>query len=129
MTLNPLTGEMPKDLSGALRSVLNVLDREWELSDEQAQTLLGCSKSTYFRWKQTRTLGEVSKDTLERLSYILGIYKALRVLVPDITLANSWLKHPNDDPFFKGQPPLKVMLGGQIGDLHRVRAYLDGWRG
>jgi len=126
---NPLTAAQPKDLSGALRSVLYIFDHEWHLSNGEAQTLLGCSRATYFRWKQTQTLGDVSKDTLERLSYVLGIYKALRILIPDINLANTWLQNPNSDPYFGGLTPLKTLMGGQVADLYRIRTYLDGWRG
>ncbi|MBP1627708.1 MAG: hypothetical protein H6Q00_2183 [Holophagaceae bacterium] len=103
---------------------------EWGLSAEQQMTLLGAPSSTYYHWKKkVFPKGDInlSRDTLERLSYVLGIYKALQILLPESHA--GWIKRPNTNPLFGGRPALDRMLSGQVADLYIVRQFLDGWRG
>jgi hypothetical protein len=119
----------PDRLSGpALRTFFRIADA-WGLSGEEARTLLGSPpRSTYFVWKKTGH-GQLARDTLERVSYILGIYKALQILLPDASAADAWVRKPNAAPMFGGKPALQRMLSGNVADLYVVRQYLDGWRG
>ncbi|QUS58358.1 Protein of unknown function [Pseudovibrio denitrificans] len=108
------------------RAVINLFDR-WQLTDEQATLLLGdIAKRTYQRWK-TKHYGRVSVDLAARLSNLLGIHKALRLLFSDPNRGYGWVKRPNTD--FGGKTALEIMLGGQLTDLMRVRRYLDAQRG
>lgn len=118
--------EPSHNIAGALRTVLNILDA-WEVSLEDRLMLLGCTRMTYDRWVNTRELGEASDDTVERLSYLLGIWKALQILFPDPRIANTWIHRPNTAPEFLGAPPLRILAHGQVEDLRRVRRFLDGW--
>ena len=74
-----------KGLSGpALRTFFRIADL-WNLSVEEQMTLLGLTaRSTFFKWKKNPNT-VLPKDTLERISYILGIYKALQLLLPNET--------------------------------------------
>ena len=85
-------------------------------------------RSTYFLWKKN-SAGQLGRDTLERVSYILGIYKALQILLPDTVAADAWVRKPNAAPLFAGKPALQRMLSGNVADLYVVRQYLDAWRG
>lgn len=118
-----------RDLAGpALRAFFNIA-RKWDLSADQERRLLGSpGRSTYFRWKKDHA-GAVPHDVIERISYILGIYKALHILFPDEVQADGWVKRPNDGPLFGGRSALERMLGGQVADLYVVRQYLDAQRG
>jgi hypothetical protein len=69
------------------------------------------------------------RDTLERLSYIFGIYKALQILLPRSDAADAWVKKANTAPIFGGRSALERMLSGQVADLYVVRQYLDAQRG
>jgi hypothetical protein len=112
----------------ALRAFFKIADK-WSLNVEEQMTVLGLeARSTYFKWKRDLD-GSLPKDTLERISYILGIYKSLQILLPDNEAADTWIKRPNDAPLFEGKPALKRLLSGQVGDLYIVRQYLDGQRG
>lgn len=115
----------PSALSGpALRSYFR-LTEQWGLSSEQERILLGSpSRSTFYRWKRN-CLGRLRKDTLERISYMLGIYRALHVLYSRDAQADGWLKRPNTAPLFGGGCALDRMLSGNVGDLYAVRQYLD----
>ena len=101
---------------------------EWGLDNDGQRLLLGSpGRSTFFGWKKNKQ-GALSRDVLDRLSYILGIYKVLHILFPDPT-ALQWLKNPNSAPLFNGQAPLEYMLSGQLVALADVRRYLDAARG
>jgi hypothetical protein len=65
-------------------------------------------------------------DTLRRIGYVAGIYKALELLYSDPHLADDWIKRPNRA--FGGQTPLQRMCAGDVTDLAAVRAYLDAAR-
>ncbi|MGH7504714.1 MAG: MbcA/ParS/Xre antitoxin family protein [Longimicrobiales bacterium] len=111
----------------ALRTFFRIAEA-WDLSaDEQMRLLGGPARSTYFRWKKQGT-DQLSRDTLERISYILGIYKALQVLLPDEVAADEWVRRPNHAPLFAGGSALDRMLSGNVADLYLVRQYLDAQR-
>ena len=116
-------------LSGAaLRTFFRIADA-WQLNAEEARVLLGKpSRSTFFAWKKAGE-AQLSRDTLERISYILGIYKALQILIPDPAAADAWVRKPNTAPIFGGRPALVRMLSGNVADLYVVRQYLDALRG
>ena len=112
-----------------LRSFFRIAE-EWGLSVRDQATLLGTPESTYYHWTKL-ALGQrdvtLGRDTLERLSYLLGIYKALEMLLPQS--ASGLVKRPNNAPLFGGRPALDRMLSGNVADLYVVRQYLDAWRG
>ncbi len=122
------------DLSGResaqalLRTYFRIAEA-WKLSPREAMTLLGLrSRSTYHVWKEGRA-GPLSRDTLERISYVLGIYKALQILLPDDASADAWIRRPNQAPLFRGASALERMMSGNVSDLYEVRRYLDAQRG
>jgi hypothetical protein len=67
----------------------------------------------------------VPRDSLERISYVLGIFKALQVLFPVPQIADDWVRQPNNAPIFGGASALDRMLAGNVCDLYVVRKYLD----
>ena len=103
---------------------------QWRLTGAQQMTLLGLSnEKTLYNWKSQPEKAKLTRDLLERTSYILGIYKSLEVLLPDEGLADQWLATPNDNPLFNGTAPLDRLLAGQVVDLAVVRNFLDAERG
>jgi hypothetical protein len=102
----------------------------WRLSVEEQRTLLGSPpRSSFFAWRKHPERATLPRDTLERLSNILGIYKSLQILFPDPAAADAWIRKPNTAAPFGGQPALTRMLAGNVSDLYLVRRYLDGVRG
>ncbi|WP_374618665.1 antitoxin Xre/MbcA/ParS toxin-binding domain-containing protein [Devosia sp.] len=98
----------------------------WNLSTDQQITLLGSPpRSTFFKWKKEG--GAVPPDTVERLSHLLSIWKALQILFTSDQASDAWMHAPND--FFNGDSALDVMLGGKVIDIYAVRRYLDAQRG
>lgn len=101
----------------------------WDLAAEDERILLGSPpRSTFFKWKSERA-SKLPADTLERISYILGIYKALHILLPTAEAADGWIKKPNAAPAMQGKSALERMRGGRVIDLADVRRYLDAERG
>jgi hypothetical protein len=112
----------------ALTAFFNIAEK-WQLTREEEQILLGDpARSTFFKWLKDKN-GSLTHDILERISYIMGIYKALRILLPDEAAANAWIKKPNHAYPFNGQSALDKMLAGNVVDLADVRRYLDAERG
>ena len=110
-----------------MRAVFSIA-KAWALSAREIRILLGDPpESTFYRWKSGK-VGAVSRDLLERVSYLLGIYKALEVLLPAPSAADAWIKRPNDAPLFNGRSALELMLSGNVADLYLVRQYLDAQR-
>lgn len=102
----------------------------WRLSVDEQLALLGQPpRSTFFAWRKQPEKAALSRDTLERLSNILGIYKSLQILLPDAAAADAWVRQPNTAAPFGGRSALARMLAGNVSDLNLVRRYLDGARG
>ena len=116
-----------RNLTGpALRTFFNIAEA-WGLREQEQMRLLGLdSRSTFHSWKRG-SVASIPKDAMERISYVLGIYKALQVLLPQS--ADQWVRKPNDAPLFGGRPALDRMASGNVADLFVVRQYLDGQRG
>lgn len=111
-----------------LRAFFNIA-KAWQLAPGEQEVLLGVSQPTCYRWRNDQVASALSGDTLERLGYILNIYAALKILLPIQERADAWVRQPNTAPLFGGEPALKRMLGGRVGDLKVVADYLDAMRG
>ena len=111
-----------------LRAFVRIAEA-WGLTVAEQLKLLGiASRSTFFKWRREQD-PRLPQDTLERLSYLLGIYKSLQILLPEPGAADSWVRKPNTAAPFGGRSALDRMLSGQVADLYVVRQYLDAQRG
>ena len=111
----------------ALRGFFAVMER-WQVRDDVARQLLGgVSHGTFYEMKRDaeRTC---SADELTRISYVLGIFKALNVLHSE-ALADRWMQLPNTHRLFQGGTPLEYVSRGGIPALDQVRRLLDARRG
>lgn len=122
-----VTAKSRKDLTGpALRTFFRIAEA-WGLQEQEQMRLLGLeSRSTFQSWKRG-AVASLSRDALERISYVLGIYKALHILLPDT--ADQWVRKPNAAKPFGGRSALDRMTSGNVADLYVVRQYVDAQRG
>ena len=112
---------------GALRAFFNLMAR-WQVRDEDARALLGgVSNGPYYEMKK-RSDRVLAADTLLRISYLVGIFKALHIL-HSAALADEWVRLPNANRIFGGQTPLAYMLRGGLPAMQMVRRLLDARRG
>jgi hypothetical protein len=100
----------------------------WHLRDDDARELLGgLSSSTFYEWKRNPAR-VLEVDRITRISYLLGIYKALHILHGD-KLADQWIALPNRNVIFGGRTPLAYMVAGGLLAIQTVRKLLDARRG
>lgn len=119
-----------------LKWFIKVSETEWKLPiADQLELLGGISRRTYHDWKR-KVLGgdkvELGRDTLERLSLLAGIYKALKIIAPADRpeMASSWFVSVNDNPLFMGMSPKDYIIDRKVMDgLYTVRRYYDAARG
>lgn len=117
-----------KMAQSGLRAFFKIADF-WGLDPRQQKTILGVQPvSTFYKYKNLE-VKKLPKDTLERISYVLGIFKALQILLPDEKSSDTWIKKSNEAPLFGGASALDRMLSGNVSDLYEVRKYLDAQRG
>jgi len=111
-----------------LRTFARIVDK-WNLPAADAMALLGVdSRSTYYellrRARESKEVKGLSRDQLDRLSYLLGIYAATRVLFPHSEESrNGWVSRVNTSALFGGRSPLEIMRSGMIG-LYQTFAHL-----
>ena len=111
-----------------LRTFARIVGK-WRLPSSDAMTLLGVdSRSTYYellrRARESKEVKGLSRDQLDRLSYLLGIYAAMRVLFPHSEESrNEWVSRANTAPLFGGRSPVEIMRSSMIG-LYQTFAHL-----
>jgi hypothetical protein len=110
----------------ALKAFFNIMAR-WNVRDEDARALLGGVSNGPFYEMKRHPDRVLDADRLTRISYLVGIFKALRIL-HSRTLANEWVQLPNSNPIFAGQMPLTYMIRGGLPAMQTVRRLLDARR-
>lgn len=113
------------EAAAMFRAVLNLF-RLWGTTDAEAAVLLDLPLRTYARWKSAGP-GRISRDGRARLSNLMGIHKALRIIFKEPSRGYAWIRKPNTR--FGDRSALDIMLGGELTDLMRVRRILDAERG
>ncbi|MCW5589383.1 MAG: DUF2384 domain-containing protein [Legionellales bacterium] len=118
----------PDEAKKVFKVVVNILEK-WHATLEEKLILLGLKKSTYFKYQKDPQSIKVNQDFLERLSYILNIHSALRILFSHPDSVYGWVRKPNDAPFFNGHSAMEIMLQGRVVDLWAVASRLNAERG
>jgi hypothetical protein len=122
----PTSALVTDDEAAAMfRAAVSLFGR-WKITDDQAAILLDLAVRTYRRWKAGES-GHWDRDLKARLSNLMGVHKALRIVFHEPQRGYDWIKAPNEA--FGGASALEVMLNGELTDLMRVRRYLDSERG
>lgn len=125
----PSTGlDTPRAGRVALKGFFRIAEA-WGLKPAEQRVLLGSLPATTFNRYRKLPEIQLSRDLLERISYGLGIYKALHILFQDADRADGWIRRPNEAFPFNGQSALDYMLQGSLVHLAEVRQYLDAQRG
>lgn len=112
---------------GAIRAFFNIADK-WKLRDEDARLLLGgVSNGTFYAMKKSADR-VLDQDMLTRISYLVGIFKALYILYGE-ALADRWMQLANKNSLFGGNTPLSYIIRGGMPAFQNVRRLLDARRG
>lgn len=99
----------------------------WKVKDEDARALLGGVSNGPFYEMKRHPDRVLDADRLTRVSYLIGVFKALRILHSD-ALADEWVRLPNSNPIFGGAAPLAYMVRGGLPAIQTVRRLLDARR-
>ena len=110
----------------ALKAFFTIMAR-WKVRDEDARALLGGVSNGPFYDMKRNPDRVLDADRLTRLSYLIGIFKALQILHAR-SLADEWVHLPNTNPIFAGRTPLAYMIGGGLPAMQIVRRLLDARR-
>jgi hypothetical protein len=110
----------------AIKAFFNMMTR-WQVRDEDARTLLGGVSNGPFYEMKRNPERVLDADRLTRISYLIGIFKALHILHGD-KLADEWVRLANANPIFDGQTPLAYMMRGGLPAMQTVRRLLDARR-
>ena len=131
MGMNLAPAEAVEAAGGRARSQATLeafleITAQWGLSTDEQIVLLGSpARSTFFKWKKEG--GLLPRDTLERISHVFNIFKNLEILLPDVGIADAWVRQPNRS--WGGRTALARMIEGSLSELYEVRRYLDAKRG
>jgi Protein of unknown function (DUF2384) len=110
--------------ASALKGFFNIM-AHWQVRDEDARQLLGgVTNGPYYQMKKDPAGRVLDADELLRISYLLGIFKALNTL-HNRTLADQWVSLPNSNRIFHGLTPLDYMKKGGAPAMQTVRQLLD----
>lgn len=114
-------------LAGPALRAFTQIASAWELTEHEQSAILGNPKSVALALLEAggADAEHFWPETLERVSYVLGIYHALHILFPDQHQADSWIRRPNTAAPFKGDTAISLMCSGSVNSLAIVREYLD----
>jgi uncharacterized protein (DUF2384 family) len=101
---------------------------KWGCSPDKALHILGMKKSTYYKNKDKAHTPKLSGDQIERISYILNIHAALRVVFDNPKNVYEFMFMQNFNLFFNGSAPLEIIASGHFGALYETFKRIDSLR-
>lgn len=110
----------------AIKAFFKIMSR-WQVRDEDARHLLGGVSNGPFYDMKKNPNRLLDTDRLLRISYLIGIYRALNVIHVQ-QLADAWVRLPNASRLFGGQTPIAFMVKGGLPAMQIVRRLLDSRR-
>ena len=111
----------------AVRAFFNIMTH-WKVCNEDARQLLGgMSNGAFYALKKHKDK-PLSEDKLRRISYLVGIFKALNILYSE-ELADRWIQLLNKNRIFDGMTPKDYLIHGGLLAFATVRKLLDARRG
>lgn len=118
------------DSRRALAKMVTKLFQFWDIPTADQLDLLGLSaksRAMLTKYRAGEALPE-SRDTLDRVGWLMAIHKALGLLYPhNPDIRYSWVTRRNQA--FDNLRPIDVMKEGGIIGIARVARYLDFYRG
>lgn len=109
------------------KAAVQILEN-WGCNAQQAINILQIKKSSFYRYKSNVNSARLNNDQLTRVSYLLNIHQALKVIFSNPENINSFMSLPNHNAYFAGAKPLDIISGGNFADLHDVAMRIDALR-
>lgn len=117
------------ELAGPALRAFTQIAQAWSLTELEQWAILGQPVDAAFAVIDAGAADDLWPDTLKRVSYVLGIYRALHTIFSDPEQANSWVRRPNAAAAFNGSKALALMSSGRLSYIALVRQHLEagGW--
>lgn len=116
----------PEHLAELTAVVLRLLD-DWGVKPLDQPVLLGLPAGTRGRGFERYLRGTPlpqDRQTLQRISHLLGIERAVRTAFPhNVAMARYWVSTPH--PLFEDLSPLEVMLRDGLEGMQQIVSYLN----
>ncbi|MCE0493070.1 MbcA/ParS/Xre antitoxin family protein [Vibrio salinus] len=129
MNLAKDNGFSPKDLAMTGFKTADKILSSWGCSTQQNQKILKLSKSSYHKYKAKPETTKLSDDQLERVSYILNMHQALRIVFSNPANVRGFMTMKNHNDYFAGRTPVEIIESGKFADLYEVARRIDALRG
>ncbi|QBY01983.1 DUF2384 domain-containing protein [Rhodophyticola sp. CCM32] len=117
----------PRNIAVVVKAVVRIAEA-WSLSNAEASALFDVPTATWSRMKVGSFKGNLDQDKMMRASFLIGIFKGLRLLFNG-PLETGWPKQPNTGSLFSGKTPVEKMISGGIPAMMLVRRHIDALRG
>lgn len=114
----------------AFRVANNILER-WGCNHDQKEQLLGIKRSDLYNKIESaekKAPIKLGRDQFDRVSYILNIHQALKLLFSNEENAYGFVNMPNNNPYFNGKTPMEIMSSGSMASLYEVYRRIDSLR-
>jgi hypothetical protein len=121
--------------AASIRWMKNVAMVQFELNvDETLELLGGLKRRTWFELVKKAEAHQdvsISRDVMERFSLLIGIYKAMKLSIPEAPSALAhFFNKPASANLFLGLSVKSYLLEhGSMAALYNVRRYFDAKRG
>lgn len=113
----------------ALKVALRIL-QQWGVPNDTQEAILGfSSRSAFYKAKSEPEGANLSRDQLERISYLLNMHAALRTVFENPENVYGFMSMVNNNEFFNGRSPLEVIGDGSFTSLINVATRIDALRG
>ncbi|MFA0251328.1 MULTISPECIES: DUF2384 domain-containing protein [unclassified Vibrio] len=90
---------------------------------KSAETLLLKWGATH---EQIQVILPTQENNLEvRISHILNIHATLRVIFSNEDNVYGFMSHANNNTFFNGRSPIRIISSGLLSDLQEVREKIE----
>jgi hypothetical protein len=109
-------------ITGPVRSLLTVFER-WQISDQDAATLLGASSRSFVSDLRAGTASLASRDAQDRARLLLLIYAGVHSLLHTSEAERSWINSLL--PVLDNQSIVDTMKRGSIADLMLIKEFVD----
>lgn len=114
--------------ANGLKAAFTILEK-WGCSTEQMQAILRLPRATFYKYRSHPESARLDKDQLTRISYLLNIHQALRIVFDNPENVYGFMAKRNHNPYFNGRAPLDVIEGGDFAALYETFKRIDSLRG
>ncbi|RPF13344.1 hypothetical protein [Vibrio crassostreae] len=97
---------------------------------QRLSTGLKSAETLLLKWgathEQIPVILPTEEDNLEvRISHILNIHATLRTIFSNEANVYGFMCHANNNTFFNGRSPIRIIASGRLSDLQEVREKIE----